>query len=418
MSDDSRNTRLRVVAAGFIGNVLEWYDFAVYGFFAATVGALFFPSEDHTASLIAAFGAFALGFVMRPLGAILFGHIGDRFGRRRLMICSSLAMALSTFAIGILPTYAAIGPAAAVLIIVLRMIQGLSVGGEYLGSGVFLAETAPPRRRGFISSFATAGLFAGLLLGSSVGALVSHVLTADQVAAWGWRLPFLAGLLLGGVVLVLRFGVAEAPLPEKRLRAPLIEAVTRHGRDITLAAATIMAMGASWYVAVIYLPTWMVRHLGFTRAYTLEINAANMAIAAIAGLALAALSDRIGRKPVLLTSMAGLAVFTYPMLWLISQGDPKVVAAAQCVLVIFSGSCAFVLPATFAEMFPWAVRTTSTNLSLNLTFAIFGGTAPVVATWLVARTGDLAALAIYLSVLGILSTIACLFLKERRGIEL
>ena len=418
MEDMPANTRLRLVAAGFIGNVLEWYDFAVYGFFAATIGALFFPAQDSFTSLIAAFGAFAIGFLMRPLGAVLFGHIGDRFGRRRLMILSSLSMALSTFLIGALPTYAAIGPAAAVLIIAMRMIQGLSVGGEYLGSGVFLAETAPREWRGFYSGFATAGLFTGLLLGSGTAALMALLLTNEQIAAWGWRLPFLAGILLGIVALVLRIGISEPPLPKKRLRAPIVDAVKAHGRNIALAAAVIMGMGASWYVIAVYLPTWMVQHLGLARSLSLEITAANIAIAAVAGLGAAALSDRIGRKPILVTAMAGLAVLIYPMFWLISQGDPKIIAAAQCVLIVLNASLAFVLPATLSEMFPWQVRATGVNLSLNLSLAVFGGTGPMIAAWLVSRTGDLAALAVYLTVLAVLSTVASLYLTERRGVAL
>lgn len=408
----------RRLAAGFLGNVLEWYDFAVYGFFATTIGTLFFPADDHVSSLIAAFGAFAIGFLMRPLGAVLFGHIGDRFGRKTLLVLSSLSMALATCSVGLLPTHADIGAAAAFLMVALRMVQGLSVGGEYVGSGVFLAETAPRRNRGLLAGFCTAGLFAGVLLGSAVGAVTNYLLTAEQLLAWGWRLPFLFGLALGGVAFVFRLSVEAGPLPSKGLRAPFVEAVTRHAGAMLHAAAMITVITAGWYVLVIYLPTWMVNHLGMGRTDVLKINAGGMAVAIIAGFVAAAASDRIGRKPVLLTVALSLTALTYPLFLLIGQGDPMVIAIAQGILVALTGCYAFVLPATLAEMFPWRIRTTAANFSLNLSMAVFGGTAPMIGAWLTARTGGLSALALYLSALGICSVVACLFLTERRGADL
>lgn len=406
------------IAAGFIGNVLEWYDFALYGFFAVTIGKLFFPSDDPATSLIAAFGAFAGGFVMRPLGAILFGHVGDRYGRRAMLIASSVTMALSTFAVGLLPTHAEIGAAAAVLLVALRLVQGLSVGGEYVGSGVFLAETAPVRHRGLIAGFATAGLFCGTLLGSAAGATINGWLTEDQIATWGWRLPFFAGLLLGLVAIVLRLVVSEPPLPAGRSRAPLAEAVLRHAGGMIHAVAMVVTITAGWYALVIYLPTWMVAHLELAHAQVLEINAANMAVTILAGLCAAAASDRIGRKPVLVAISLCLAALTWPLFMLISRGDVQLAVASQGILMALTGCIAFVLPATLAEMFPWRVRATAANLSLNLGFAVFGGTAPMVAAWLVARTGGLSALALYLTALALCSVVACLVLTDRRGVDL
>ena len=406
------------IAAGFIGNVLEWYDFALYGFFAVTIGKLFFPSDDPTTSLIAAFGAFAGGFAMRPLGAIFFGHIGDRYGRRAMLIVSSLTMALSTFAVGLLPTHAEIGVAAALLLVALRLIQGFSVGGEYVGSGVFLAETAPERHRGLIAGFAATGLFCGTLLGSAAGASIDGWLTEDQIASWGWRLPFLAGLLLGLVALVLRLVVSEPPLPTAPSRAPLAEAVTRHAGGMLYAVAVVMTITAGWYVLVIYLPTWMVEHMNVDHALVLEINAANIAVTILVGLCAAVVSDRIGRKPVLVAISLCLAALTWPLFTLIGRGDADLAMAAQGILMALTGCIAFVLPVTLAEMFPWRVRATAANLSFNVGFAVFGGTAPMVAAWLVARTGGLSALALYLTALALCSVVACLVLTDRRGVDL
>ncbi len=410
---------LHRLAAGFLGNVLEWYDFAVYGFFATIIGTLFFPATDRASSLVAAFGAFAIGFVMRPLGAVLFGHIGDRIGRRRLLVLSSISMAFATCAIGLLPTHADIGAAAAFLLVALRMVQGLSVGGEYVGSSVFLAETAPPRNRGLLAGFSTAGLFAGVLLGSAAGALTSYVLTAEQLQAWGWRVPFLAGLLLGGIALVFRLSVDAGPTPEKTLRAPIVEAVTRHMGAMLHAVAMIMTLAAGWYVLVVYLPTWMVGNLRMDRTEVLQINAGNVTVAIIAGLIAASVSDRIGRKPVLLATQFSLAALTYPLFLLFDGGHSiAVIAVAQGILVVLIGCFAFVMPAVLAEMFPWRVRTTAASFALNLSMAIFGGTAPMIGSWLVGRTGGLSALALYLSALGLCSAIACVFLTERRGVDL
>src|SRR6185295_7419177 len=190
-------SRRRVVTAGIIGNVMEWYDFAIYGYFARTIGNLYFPSENPTTSLLASFAVFAIGFLMRPLGAILFGHIGDRVGRGPALLWSVVAMAVPTFVMGLLPTYAQIGIAAAVLMLLCRIMQGLAVGGEYTSSAVFLAETADPRKRGAASAWAPFGAVAGILLGSAVGTLIFNTMPLEQVIAWGWRIPFLLGVLVG-----------------------------------------------------------------------------------------------------------------------------------------------------------------------------------------------------------------------------
>src|SRR5215467_11405037 len=213
----SAQTR-RVIAAGMIGNVLEWYDFAIYGYFAAAIGQHFFPHEDPVAQLLSAFGVFAVGYLMRPIGVALIGHIGDRLGRRAALTFSVAAMAIPTFLIGLLPGYATLGLAAPIMLTLLRMVQGLSVGGEYTSSMVFLVEHAPPGRRGLMGALISCGATAGILLGSAVGAAFAASMSTAALDAWGWRVPFLLGLLVGIAGYILRRYVIEAGVREKRAR--------------------------------------------------------------------------------------------------------------------------------------------------------------------------------------------------------
>src|SRR5215510_459400 len=228
MSDEGGvRTRRRVVAAGIAGNVMEWYDFSIYGVFARTIGNLYFPTDDPTTSLLAAFAVFAVGFLMRPLGAVLFGHIGDRVGRGPALLWSVVAMAVPTFVMGLLPTYAQIGITASLLMLLCRIMQGLAVGGEYTGSAVFLAETAHPQKRGAATAWAPFGAVAGILLGSVTGAAIMYAMPLEEVVAWGWRIPFLLGVLVGGVGFILR-----RRMPFDRPAAtegfPLLQALREH----------------------------------------------------------------------------------------------------------------------------------------------------------------------------------------------
>lgn len=218
----------RVIAAGMIGNVLEWYDFAIYGYFATAIGRHFFPQEDAVAQLLSAFGVFALGYVMRPVGGAVIGHIGDRFGRRAALTFSVAAMAIPTFLIGLLPGYATLGLAAPLALTLLRMVQGLSVGGEYTSSMVFLVEHAPDGRRGVMGALVACGATGGILLGSAVGAGFAASMSEVALDAWGWRIPFLLGLIVGMAGYLLRRHVLESVPAERRKRAPIIETLHDH----------------------------------------------------------------------------------------------------------------------------------------------------------------------------------------------
>jgi MFS transporter, MHS family, proline/betaine transporter len=268
----------RLIAAGIIGNVLEWYDFAIYGYFAAAIGKHFFPHEDAVAQLLAAFGVFALGYLMRPVGGALIGHIGDRFGRRAALTFSVAAMAVPTFLIGLLPGYATLGILAPIALTLLRMVQGLSVGGEYTSSMVFLVEHAPPGRRGLMGALISCGASGGILLGSAVGAGFAASMSVAALDAWGWRIPFLLGLLVGFAGYLLRRHVAEATPAERAERMPIVETLQDHWRTVLQFAGLSVYNAVGFYVSFVYLVSWLQVADGIPPDRALEINSFSMVV--------------------------------------------------------------------------------------------------------------------------------------------
>ena len=267
---------LRTVAAGAIGNILEWYDFAIYGYFAAAIGKTFFPREDHVAQVLAAFGIFAVGYLMRPLGGVIVGHIGDRLGRRAALSVSVAAMAIPTFLVGILPGYEVLGELAPILLTVLRVIQGLSIGGEYTTSIVFLVEHARPDRRGLIGAMASFGATGGMLLGSATGAVLAASMPVEALNEWGWRIPFLLGLLVGLAGFLLRRHVADTLPQHTGGRPPLIETVRHHGTLLARLAGLSVFLAVSFYLVFLYVVDWLQYADGIAPARALSINTASM----------------------------------------------------------------------------------------------------------------------------------------------
>ncbi len=368
----------RFVLAGIAGNVLEWYDFAIYGYFAPVIGRLFFPASDPTASLPAAFGVFGVGFLMRPLGSAVLGHVGDRAGRATALRWAVAAMALPTFAIGLLPTYASAGMVAPAL-------QGFALGGEYTGSTVFLVETASARRRGLTGSWAGVGVVAGTLLGSGVGAAVTAVLPADAMASWGWRLPFLLGLVVGGVGFILRRLLATDP-PAAPSRFPLLAALrTTPGAMLRVVGIALPNM-INFYLIFVYAVTWVRLDVHVPFATALDINTVNMVVLLLALPLSAWLSDRVGRRPVMTVGAAGLALLSWPLMSLMHSGQASAILLGQLAFALLLGIYAGPSAAAMSELFPRGVRCTAVGVAYNLTASLLGGTAPLVATYLISRT--------------------------------
>lgn len=408
----------RTLLAGAIGNVLEWYDFALYGYFAPVLAVLFFPSEQPSVSLLSAFGVFAIGFLARPLGALLFGYWGDTVGRRDALVWSVILMAIPTFSIGLLPTYETIGLLAPAALTCCRFLQGLSVGGEFTGSATFLVEHAAPSQRGYIGSWAGFSAQVGALLGSGVGALVASGLTREDLHQWGWRIPFLLGSLIALVGWYLRARIPESPAFE-RVRhagtlsaAPIREVFTHQRAAVAQVIGLVWLHGAGFYLLYVYLTTYLVTVTSVSLGAVLTINTACMTLLALLIPLTGRLSDTVGQKPLLIIGAAGLALASYPLfLWLTSGHLPFMLTAYVLLTVLMS---CYLGPffAAVVELFPTPLRYTGLSVGYNIASALFGGTAPLLATLFIEWSGNTLAPSFYLSLCAIVSLAVVLTLPE------
>ena len=379
--------RSRVLLAGLIGNLMEWYDFAVYGYFANVIGRLFFPSSNPTASLIGAFGAFAAGFLVRPLGGLFFGRIGDLFGRRRALQLSVLAMAIPTVLMGLLPTHSQIGIAAPIAVVFLRIIQGLSVGGEYTSSIIFLTESAPDRQRGFYSIWGLWGSVVGMLLGSGIGDLLAHTLTPLQLDHWGWRIPFVFGAFVALTGVLLRQGLGSEVIASTS-RAPVRETFGRYRLQVLRVMALNVGSSVGYYAAFVYTVSYLEAMDHFSRASSLSLNTGVMLVLLVLFPIAAWLSDRIGRKPLLISGASMLCFGALPFFGLLHSGDPQQVLRGELGLTLAVALLAGGKNPANVELMPAAVRCTGLAVAFNVAEGYFGGTTPLIATWLIATTGN------------------------------
>ena len=378
----------RTALAGMAGNVLEWYDFAVYGYFAATIGKHFFPSDDPAVSTVMSFGVFAIGFLARPFGGLILGHLGDVLGRRRVLMISILLMAIPTFLIGVMPTYDTLGVLAPVILILLRLAQGISVGGELTGSVTFmLEETGDHKKRGLAGSWSFSGAVAGVLLGSAVGALITGVLTEDQVADWGWRLPFLSGVVIAVFGFMMRRGLVHEVVPDhpERHAIPLLDALRNHRRSMACAIGIAAFNAAAFYLMLVYITTYLTTVVGQDEQVAFDINTTNMAILVVLIPLWGWISDRVGIQKVLLTSVV-IAIFaTIPLFALIDHKNPLYEFLGQLGLVMLLAPYLSCFATRMAFLFPSSIRMSAFSTTYNIGLAIFGGTAPLVASYLIER---------------------------------
>ncbi|NBY23956.1 MAG: MFS transporter [Gammaproteobacteria bacterium] len=372
----------KIILVGLIGNIVEWYDFAVYGYFASIIGQLFFPSSDAAVSLIASFGAFAAGFLMRPLGGLLFGRIGDQVGREKAMSISVVAMAVPTLLMALLPTYDSVGMLAPIILVLLRMIQGLSVGGEYTSSLVFLAERAPKNRRAFTAVWGNWGAAAGILLGSGVGWLSASIMSDADLVAWGWRIPFAVGGLVAMTGWLIRRSIPVAAHKE-RSESPVKEVFGRYGW--TVMRITLMNIGPNvvFYTAFVYAVTYIRKIDQLPESMALELNTLAMLFMLLILPFGAWCSDRFGRKRLLVPLLSILLLLAYPLFGLIHSTDPSDILQGELAFAFIVAMVGGSMVAFNVELMPMPIRCTGLAFAYNLSAGLFGGTTPLIAAWLI-----------------------------------
>ncbi|WP_127354481.1 MFS transporter [Actinacidiphila soli] len=423
----------RIVAASLIGTTVEWYDFFLYGSAAALVfNKLFFPDSDPLVGTLLSFLTYAVGFAARPVGALVFGHFGDRLGRKRLLVLSLLLMGGATFCIGLLPTHATVGAAAPVLLTTLRLVQGFALGGEWGGAVLLVSEHGDARRRGFWASWPQTGAPAGQLLATGVLSALTALLSDAQFTAWGWRIPFLLSGVLVVVGLWIRLSVDESPVFKAALakaeerkaatdtveRLPLLAVLRDHWRDVLVAMGARMAENISYYVITAFVLVYATEHaaLGKQTALNAVLIASAVHFAVIP--AWGALSDRIGRKPVYLIGAAGVGLWVFPFFAIIDTKSFGALVLAVTVGLVFHGAMYAPQAAFFSEMFATRMRYSGASIGAQFASVAAGAPAPLIATALLAGYGSSVPVSLYVLGSVVITLVAVSLAKETRGRDL
>ena len=416
----------RVVMASLIGTTIEWYDFFLYGSAAALIfNKLFFPSFDPLVGTLLAFATYAVGFVARPLGGIVFGHFGDKVGRKRLLMLSLMLMGVATVLIGLLPTYAQIGVWAPILLIALRLVQGFAVGGEWGGAVLMAAEHGDSGRRGFWASWPQAGVAAGSLLSAGVLAIMANFQSEADFLAWGWRVPFLLSALLVAVGWYIRNRVSESPMFEQALaetetppKLPIMEVIRERPRAILLGAGLRVGENISYYILTVFSLTYLVDVASETRSLALNALLIGAAVQFFAIPLLARLSDTIGRRPVYAAGGLGLAAYAFVFFPMLGSGEPALIVAAIVIGLVLHSAMYGPQAAFITELFPTRIRYSGVSIAYQLTSIAAGSLAPIIALWLYTKYDSYLPVAIYVGATCAISGISALLARETRGIEL
>ena len=416
----------RVIMASLIGTTIEWYDFFLYGSAAALVfNKLFFPSFDPLVGTLLAFATYAVGFVARPLGGIVFGHFGDRIGRKKLLMWSLVMMGLATVLIGLLPSYASIGVWAPIGLIVLRVVQGFAVGGEWGGAVLMAAEYGDAKRRGFWASWPQAGVPLGSLLSAGVLALMAGYQSEADFVAWGWRIPFLLSGLLVIVGWYIRNRVAETPMFEAAIeeaelppKLPAMDVIRERPRAVLLGAGLRVGENIVYYILTVFSLTFLVDVASESRSLALDALLIGAVVQFIAIPLLAALSDRIGRRPVYAFGAFGLALYIFAFFPMLASGSDASIIAAIVIGLVLHGAMYAPQAAFITELFPTRIRYSGVSIAYQLTAIFAGSLAPIIALWLYKDFASSVPVSIYVAIACAISGISALLARETKGVEL
>lgn len=414
----------KVIASTMLGNGLEWYDYALYGTFTALISKHFFPAGDDAVALIATFGIFAVGFLMRPLGAMFFGYIGDRYGRKNALALSILLMAFPTACIGLLPTYGEIGLWAPILLTVIRLVQGVAVGGEFGGSIVYLVEHATPNNKNQMGSLSMLSMLIGLLFGAGIAAGLAQVLPPEDFDTWGWRIPFILGFFIGIIGLYIRAKLDESPVfveakaAGHTSQAPIKDALQQNHKEILLGVGIYLAVTIPFYIQTVFMPSFMVKFLKFSTADSLLIFALSLLTMMVVAPISAWLSDNKDREVVLKVVLILYVAFAMPYIYLLEQKTFAFVLASQLTFSAILGAYIAPIPTLVVELFPTKTRYTGMSLACNLAAAIFGGTAPILVTKMISLSGSNAPISLYIMVAAIASFCCIASVRVRKHRDL
>ncbi len=414
----------KYVFAGIVGNILEWFDYGIYGYFAVAISANFFPANDPTVSLILSFMVFGLGFVARPVGGFLFGHFGDKIGRKNTLSITVILMGVSTFIMGVLPTYAQIGIIAPIILTIVRLLQGISAGGEWGSAVSFLGEYAKPNRRAFIVSFSQVGSAAGLLLGSLTGLFLSSIFTEEALNSWAWRPAFILGILIAAFGLFIRRSVEETPVFQETKESaqhkekPLVEIFKEHKLRMITVFLLISGALVTYWLILSFMPTYISSFLKLPLSSGFSLTAITLIVYMVALPITGLLADKFGRKPIMLIGSGGILIFSYPLFNILAHTTSYasmalVVSLLAIIFAFFQG------PNTVAmsELFPANVRVSGFSVPYQLASAVFAGTAMMAATWLIDKTGNVMMVPIYMCATMVITLLATIFLyKETKDI--
>ncbi|MEM9243298.1 MAG: MFS transporter [Pseudomonadota bacterium] len=417
MTDTNKNPNKFNIIVTLLGSISEWYEFVVYGFSAPILAPLFFPNQNKSISILLALGAFAAGFLMRPIGALIYGHFGDKIGRRKTLSMSIILMGLPTVVMGLLPTYHQVGFLAPLVLILIRLLQGVSVGGQFTGSAIFIGEHVQRKFRYFGAGLTFSGAFAGMLLASLVGALLTELLSNAQLHDWGWRVPFLLGIIVSIIGFYLRQHTLETPTfldieREKKIAiSPIREVFTHQKLLMCLSALICWLAPIIVYLLFIFMPTYAHVHLHISLEKALYANTISMIVLTISTLFFSFTADQLGYRLVMVSSAVLLFIFAWP-LYLLLAGHHHSLLTVQIIFALIGGAFIGPMMSVLTFLFPAYIRYTALSFSYNLGFGIFGGTAALIATFLIEQTGHVSAPGIYVAIAALISGV-CVMLSKR-----